>query len=125
MSFDELLDAVRQLMERDGRVAYRVLKRRFELDDEDIEDIKADLIDAKRLAKDEDGRVLVWIGDAGRGSDPAPSSRPENTHAVPDTADRRLITVMFCDIVYVQADHGCPLTRYPNAPDVQGGISVG
>ena len=36
MSFDELLDAVRQLMERDGRVAYRVLKRRFELDDEDI-----------------------------------------------------------------------------------------
>ncbi|MCZ6774423.1 MAG: AAA family ATPase [Proteobacteria bacterium] len=99
MSFDELLDAVRQLMERDGRVAYRVLKRRFELDDEDIEDIKADLIDAKRLARDEDNKVLVWIGDAGGASDPSSQSRLDNAHAVPDSADRRLITVMFCDIV--------------------------
>jgi hypothetical protein len=27
-----------------------------------IEDLKADLIDAKRLAVDEDGKVLLWIG---------------------------------------------------------------
>ncbi len=43
-------------------MAYRVLKRRFELDDEDIEDLKADLIDAKELAIDKDGKVLVWTG---------------------------------------------------------------
>ena len=62
MTFDEILLQVRELLERDGRVAYRILKRRFELSDEDLEDLKADLIDAKRLAVDEGGKVLVWAG---------------------------------------------------------------
>ena len=61
-TFDEILTQVLALLQRDGRVAYRVLKRRFALDDEYIEDLKADLIDAKRLAIDEDGKVLVWTG---------------------------------------------------------------
>src|SRR4051794_8070902 len=61
-TFDEVLAQVIELLQREGRVAYRVLKRRFTLDDEYIEDLKADLIDAKRLAVDEDGKVLVWIG---------------------------------------------------------------
>ena len=43
-------------------MAYRVLKRTFALDDEYVEDLKADLIDAKRLAVDEEGKVLVWVG---------------------------------------------------------------
>jgi hypothetical protein len=41
-----------------------VLKRRFGIDDEYVEDLKADLIDAKRVATDEDGKVLVWVGAA-------------------------------------------------------------
>ena len=45
-------------------MAYRILKRRFALTDDDLEDLKADLIDAKRLAIDEDGKVLVWVGAA-------------------------------------------------------------
>ncbi len=45
---DELIIAVRELLEHEGRVAYRMLKRRFELNDDDLEDIKAELIDAKR-----------------------------------------------------------------------------
>ncbi len=61
-TFDEILAQVIDLLQREGRVAYRVLKRRFALDDEYIEDLKADLIDAKRLAVDEDGKVLVWVG---------------------------------------------------------------
>jgi class 3 adenylate cyclase/predicted ATPase len=65
MTFEETLVQVRELLEREGRVAYRVLKRRFTLDDEYIEDLKADLIDAKRIAVDEDGRVLVWTGQTG------------------------------------------------------------
>lgn len=91
MNFDEVLNEVRDALERDGRVAYRMLKRRFELDDEDIEDIKAELIDTKRLALDEDGKVLVWAASA--------QSDNEQVNDVPIEADRRLLTVMFCDIV--------------------------
>ena len=66
-TFDEILTQVIALLQRDGRVAYRVLKRRFALDDEYIEDLKADLIDAKRLAIDENGKVLAWIVEGEKG----------------------------------------------------------
>jgi hypothetical protein len=59
MTFEETLLQVRELLEHEGRIAYRILMRRFELNDDDLEDLKADLIDAKRLAVDEDGKVLV------------------------------------------------------------------
>ena len=39
------------------------LKRRFALDDEYLEDLKAELIQAKKLAVDEEGAVLVWAGN--------------------------------------------------------------
>jgi len=48
-----------ELLQREGRVSYRALKRRFALDDEYLEDLKAELIQAKKLAVDEDGTVLV------------------------------------------------------------------
>ena len=66
MTFDEVLDQVRELLQSKGRVAYRALKRRFELDDEYLEDLKAELIDAEHVAHDEDGKVLVWTGVATR-----------------------------------------------------------
>jgi class 3 adenylate cyclase len=62
-SFAEICEQVLELLQRESRVAYRVLKRLFSLDDEYIEDLKADLIDAKRVAMDEDGKVLVWVGE--------------------------------------------------------------
>jgi class 3 adenylate cyclase/predicted ATPase len=62
MTYDEVLTQVLELLQREKRVAYRVLKRRFSLDDEYLEDLKADLIDAKRLVIDEEGKVLVWAG---------------------------------------------------------------
>jgi hypothetical protein len=34
MTFDEMLDQVRELLQSKGRVAYRALKRRFDLDDD-------------------------------------------------------------------------------------------
>src|SRR5262245_32212941 len=68
-TFAEIRAQVLTLLQQEGRVAYRVLKRQFALDDDYIEDLKADLIDAKRLAVDEDGKVLVGIGAApGAGS---------------------------------------------------------
>src|SRR5262245_50826335 len=62
MTFDEVLNQVGDLLQREGRVSYRALKRRFNLDEEYLEDVKAELIDAKRLAVDEDGKVLIWSG---------------------------------------------------------------
>src|SRR5215475_13493034 len=62
MTFDEILAQVLQLLQRQGRVSYRALKRQFSLDDEYLEDLKAEIIDAKRLAIDEEGKVLVWVG---------------------------------------------------------------
>lgn len=91
MKFDDMLSEVRDTLEREGRIAYRVLKRRYELDDDDIEDIKADFIDAKRLAVDENGKVLVWADDGAHAE--------AGAIQVPAEADRRLLTVMFCDVV--------------------------
>jgi class 3 adenylate cyclase/tetratricopeptide (TPR) repeat protein len=81
--FKQLLYDVEALLRRDQRIAYRILKRRFALDNEDIEDLKADLIDAKRIAFDERGKVLVYSAN----------QPPERR------AERRQLTVVFCDIV--------------------------
>jgi hypothetical protein len=62
MKFDAVLAQVSALLQEERRVSYRALKRRFDLDDEYIEDFKTELIDAKRVAADEDGKVLVWVG---------------------------------------------------------------
>src|SRR5215813_6570991 len=90
MTFDEVLEQVRELLQSKGRVAYRALKRRFELDDEYLEDLKAELIDAEHVACDEDGKVLVWAGAA-----PGPGSAfhisgspPPATYTPPHLAER-------------------------------------
>jgi class 3 adenylate cyclase len=61
-TFDEILAQVVELLQRQGRVSYRALKRRFALDDDYLEDLKAELIKAMQLAVDE-GEVLVWTGE--------------------------------------------------------------
>jgi class 3 adenylate cyclase/tetratricopeptide (TPR) repeat protein len=62
MDYDAVLRQVVDLLQREKRLSYRVLKRRFGLDENDLEDLKEDLIYAKQLAVDEEGRVLVWTG---------------------------------------------------------------
>ncbi|HJY80948.1 MAG TPA: adenylate/guanylate cyclase domain-containing protein [Candidatus Binatia bacterium] len=64
MTFNEVLAQVLEQLQREGRVSYRALKRQFALDDDYVEDLKTEIIDAKRLAVDEDGKVLVWVGAA-------------------------------------------------------------
>ena len=44
-----------------------------DLDEEYLEDLKAEIIQAKKLAADEDGAVLVWIGDTAPASVPMPT----------------------------------------------------
>jgi hypothetical protein len=110
------LAQVINLLAREKRLSYRALKLRFNLDDEYLAGLKEELIYAKRLAVDEEGRVLVWTGDVG--ALPQPTSPTPQTvhqpHALPAAplqaisaeiaphrpeAERRQITVMFCDVV--------------------------
>jgi len=79
MTFDEVLAQVQALLRQEKRVSYRGLKRRFALDDEYLEDLKEELIGAKRLATDEDGRFLVWTGD----QEPAAASSRLLSHQSP------------------------------------------
>jgi hypothetical protein len=57
MTFEEIVDQALAMLQRRGRVAYRTLKRQFNLDDEALEDLKVELIEAQRVAADEDGNV--------------------------------------------------------------------
>ncbi len=72
MDFYAILDQVIALLRQRQRVTYRALQRQFGFDDAYLEDLKAELIDAQRLAVDEEGKVLVWTGDTGLTA-PAPS----------------------------------------------------
>jgi class 3 adenylate cyclase len=111
MTFDEILAQVFELLQRQGRVSYRALKRRFALDDDYLEDLKAELIDAQRVAADEDGKVLVWSGEAGTapGSDGGHKRAPLSytpTHLVEKIlnsreaveGERKQVTVLFADL---------------------------
>jgi hypothetical protein len=81
-----------------------------------IEGLKDELIFARHLARDEDGRVLVWTGSAATPLSPPPhattpaSQPPLQETALPQTAprpvtpstpeaERRQLTVLFCDLV--------------------------
>ncbi|HEY5864157.1 MAG TPA: hypothetical protein VI542_01180, partial [Candidatus Tectomicrobia bacterium] len=64
MDFYEVLEQVLDLLRQRGRVAYRVLKLQFKLDDEVLEALKDELIYSQQLAVDAEGKVLVWAGDA-------------------------------------------------------------
>jgi class 3 adenylate cyclase/predicted ATPase len=113
MDYEELVTKVIELLQREKRVPYRVLKRRFALDDDYIEDLKIDLIEAKRLAVDENDRILVWIGTAQEvtapsaqptqpppvQAQPSPLIAPHPTASPSPDAERRQLTVMFCDLV--------------------------
>jgi hypothetical protein len=50
MTFAEILDQAIAMLQRRGRVTYGALKRQFHLDDAYLEDLKAEIIKAQRLA---------------------------------------------------------------------------
>ena len=107
MTFDHILSQVLELLQRQGRVSYRALKRRFDLDDDYIEDLKEEMLFVYPVV-DEEGRGFVWTGEAERPpvSTSTPPALQEGTPAIHSTqaaplreAERRQLTVMFCDLV--------------------------
>jgi TOMM system kinase/cyclase fusion protein len=99
MTFDEVLAQVVALLQRQGRVSYRALKRRFNLDDDYLEDLKAELIDAQHLAVDEERKILVWLGEADSQATQPPQVDSASPKARIPEAERRQLTVLFCDLV--------------------------
>ena len=73
MDFVAIIEQAKALLQSQGRLTYRTLKRPFALDDEALDDLKFELIKGQELAVDKDGEVLVWVGAAGA---PPPSSQP-------------------------------------------------
>jgi class 3 adenylate cyclase/predicted ATPase len=116
MDFYTVLDQVLALLRQRGRVSYRALKRQFQLDDEILADLTAELLYAHHPVGEEEGSGLVWLGNASPTPEsPSPMLQPETPRSVQDTpdtrgafppktpprpeAERRQLTVLFCDLV--------------------------
>ena len=124
--FYAALPFVMSALQRERRISYRMLQHAFGLDDGLLAEIRRELI-FKKLVVDEDGEGLAWIGEpvgfpsvsisspiaiTESTSEPSamaselspPKSSPidslasESIRRGPD-AERRQITVMFCDLV--------------------------
>src|SRR5215510_12691266 len=113
MTFYEILEQIIILLQRHGRLSYRALKVQFALDDDCLDLLKEELLYAQYPIADDHGRGLVWTGALGgvqeaapRQSTPQPAAQqdqpiqaePPAEHRSPD-AERRQLTVMFCDLV--------------------------
>src|SRR5262245_64565007 len=84
MTFEEILNQTIALLQRQGRVSYRALKRQFDLDEAYVEDVKLELIEVHRVAVDQDNTMLVWTGGA---TAPPPATAPAaGLVRQPDTA---------------------------------------
>ena len=107
------LERVLALLQRHRRLSYRALKVQFELDDDRLDLLKEELLYAQYPIADDHGRGLVWTGEPGEVQEPAPpqltqqsaaqqdqptQTEPPTEHRSPE-AERRQLTVMFCDLV--------------------------
>ena len=119
MTFEEILNQAMALLQRQGRVSYRALKRQFDLDEAYVEDLKLELIEVHQVAVDQDNTMLVWIGGAAA-PPPAAADAVLVQARAPDTApltytpphltdkilaarpalegERKQVTVLFADL---------------------------
>jgi len=124
MTFDDILAQIIDLLKRQGQVSYSALKRRFDLDDDYLNDLKDEILFTSPQIVDEGGRGLVWVGEQEPASaQPPVSGTPALTSApAVDQAreplsytprhlaekiltsrsalegERKQVTVLFCDL---------------------------
>jgi class 3 adenylate cyclase len=108
VDFDTMLEQVLELIQRQRRVSYRAIKRRFDVDDDDLADLKEEILFAHPHIVDEAGRGLIWTDaeaytmrspPADPGEEPSSSAVDTPLTAPFSEAERRQLTVMFCDLV--------------------------
>ena len=81
MTFEEILDQAIAMLQRRGRLTYGALKRRFQLDDAYLDDVKAELIEGQRVAVDEGESTGMDRSSATSPAVSAPSPAPAWTPA--------------------------------------------
>ncbi len=114
MTFDEVLEQALEMLRRRGRVSYRALKVQFQLDDDLLELLKDEIVEVHQLARDQEGKMLVWTGDTAAVAPRLPPT-PDQAH-VPLTytpphlaekiltsrsaleGERKQVTVLFADL---------------------------
>ena len=115
MDFVAVVDQVIALLRQRGRVTYRTLQLQFTLDEAQLAVLKDELLYSQPHVVDDAGRGLVWAGDTSvpPALSPSPPSSASaalpHTQAVPKAplsadyaapeAERRQLTVLFCDLV--------------------------
>jgi predicted ATPase/class 3 adenylate cyclase len=93
MDILEVLEQVRELVQQKGRITYRILKRQFALDDEALEDLKAELLFSHPEISEVEGQGLVWNGAGQPSSSPSngqAQTRPPASYTPPHLAERIL-----------------------------------
>jgi class 3 adenylate cyclase/predicted ATPase len=96
MDFYAVVDGAVDLLRNRGRVSYRALKVHFDLDDERLEALKEELLYAHQGVVVEDGHGLTWRDPAGGPSAVSADSAVDRRES---DAERRQLTVLFCDLV--------------------------
>jgi class 3 adenylate cyclase len=121
MTFEEILDHALVMLQRRGRVTYGTLKRQFSLDDAALEDLKQALLYEYAQMVDDPSRGLIWRDETTSNETTStaqlvpPASHPALQWAIQEApairaepsltdpgsldAERRQLTVMFCDLV--------------------------
>ncbi len=105
MSFLDTIRRAKTYLADQGRVSLSALKREFDLGDELLDELIDELVDVQQVAARE-GKVLSWIGAASAQASAAepvtratPEASSEPAAARQPEAERRQLTVLFCDLV--------------------------
>ena len=124
IKFDAVSKETVWLLLTEKQVSYQRLRVQFDLDDTHLDALRHELIQVKRWAADKDGAVLMWAGmerdaipdvrvvpplvpladgeETGVSPEPAAEPCPLFTPSPPDHpashAEKRPLTVMFCDL---------------------------
>ena len=114
MDLYEVADQIVKLLQQRGKLTYRVLKRQFELDDDVLEDLKEEILYTQPEVIDDEGKGLIWTGETAASpattsqlkqhapivepTEPAHVETPPVEPRAPE-AERRQLTVLFCDLV--------------------------
>src|SRR4029450_10317333 len=102
------------MLRRRGRVSYRALQVQFQLDGTLLEILKDEIVEVHQLARDQEGKMLVWTGDTTAAAPSLPPI-PDQEHAPltytpPHLAEkiltsrsalegeRKQVTVLFADL---------------------------
>src|SRR5215813_3099198 len=99
MDLYAVLDQVVVLLRQRQRVTYQTLQVHFHLNDETLAALTDELLYTHPEVHDDAERGLVWSGDTAPAAarPPAPQERPP-APTIAD-AERRQLTVLFCDLV--------------------------